>query len=67
MAVAHAGVGKTVAALEELEKAFEQRDVTLVWLGRDPRLDGLRAEPRFNELLRRIDLLPNAGSARSGG
>jgi tetratricopeptide (TPR) repeat protein len=67
MAVAHAGMGKTAAALEELEKAFEQRDVTLVWLGRDPRLDGLRAEPRFKELLRRIDLLPSAGSARAGG
>ena len=67
MAVAHAGVGKTPAALEELEEAFEQRDVTLVWLGRDPRLDGLRAEPRFKELLRRINLLPNEGSARSGG
>ena len=67
MAVAHAGMGKTSAALEELEKAFEQRDVTLVWLGRDPRLDCLRAEPRFKELLRRFERLPSAGSARAGG
>jgi len=67
MAVAYAGVGEAAPALEELEKAFEQHDVTLVWLGRDPRLDGLRAEPRFRELLRRIGLLPNAGSARAGG
>ncbi|PYT33406.1 MAG: hypothetical protein DMG58_07475 [Acidobacteria bacterium] len=67
MAVAHAGVGKTAAALEELEKAFEQHDVTLVWLARDPRLDNLRHEPRFKDLLRGINLLPNADSARSGG
>lgn len=67
MAVAYAGVGKTAAALEELEIAFEQRDVILIWLGTDPRLDSLRAEPRFKELLRRIGLLPKAGSARSGG
>ncbi len=67
MAVAYAGVGATGPALAELEKAVEQRDVTLVWLGTDPRLDCLRAEYRFKELLRRIGLLPNAGSARSGG
>lgn len=67
MAVAYAGVGQTAAALAALEKAYEERDVTLVWLGTDPRLDTLRAEPRFKELLRRIGLLPNAGSARSGG
>src|SRR5882724_1085788 len=67
IAVAYAGVGKTAAAFEELEKAFEQHDVTLVWLARDPRLDNLRHEPRFKELLRRINLLPNADSARSGG
>ena len=65
--VGFSGVGKTAAALEELEKAFEQHDVTLVWLARDPRLDNLRHEPRFKDLLRRINLLPNADSARSGG
>ncbi len=66
MAVAYAGVGQTAAALDELDKAYEKHDVILVWLGTDPRLDTLRAEPRFKELLRRIGLLPNAGSARSG-
>ena len=64
MAVAHAGVGKTAAALEELEKAFEQHDVTLVWLARDPRLDNLRHEPRFKDLLRGINLLPNPSRER---
>jgi TolB-like protein/Tfp pilus assembly protein PilF len=66
MALAYAGVGDTSAALDELHKAFEQRDVILVWLGTEPRLDPLRAEPRFAELVRRMGLSPLADSARSG-
>jgi TolB-like protein/Tfp pilus assembly protein PilF len=66
LALAYTGVGEKVAALDELDKAYEQHDVILVWLGTDPRLDALRAEPRFKELLRRMGLLPNVGSARSG-
>jgi hypothetical protein len=66
MALAYTGVEDTPAALDELYKAYEQRDVILVWLGTEPRLDPLRGEPRFAELLRRIGLSPLADSARSG-
>jgi TolB-like protein/Tfp pilus assembly protein PilF len=66
MALAHAGVGQAAMALDELYKAYEQHDVMLVWLGTEPRLDSLRAVPRFAELLRRIGLSPLADSARSG-
>jgi TolB-like protein/Tfp pilus assembly protein PilF len=66
LAVAYAGVGDRAAALDALDKAYEQRDVILVWLGTEPRFDSLRREPRYTELLRRIGLAPNAGSARSG-
>ena len=66
LALAYAGTGQTSAALDELYKAYEQRDVILVWLGTEPRLDTLRTEPRFAELLRRIGLSPRADSARSG-
>jgi len=55
-----------VAALDWLEKGCDQHDVWLVWLGTDPRLDGLRNEPRFTKLLRRVGLLPNAGTAGAG-
>lgn len=65
-AMIHAGLGETSAALAWLEKGCEQHDVWLVWLGTDPRLDGLRNEPRFTNLLRCVGLLPNAGTAHAG-
>jgi TolB-like protein/Tfp pilus assembly protein PilF len=67
LALAYAGLDEKAAALGALEKAYEQRDVILVWLGTEPRLDSLRAEPRFIEILRRIGLTPLADSAHSGG
>jgi tetratricopeptide (TPR) repeat protein len=66
LALAYTGVGEKAAALDALEKAYEQRDVILVWLGTEPRVDSLRAEPRFVEILRRIGLTPRADSAQSG-
>jgi hypothetical protein len=39
-----------------LGRAYEERDVWLTWLGVEPRFDGLRTEPRFQELLRDIGL-----------
>ena len=66
LAVAYAGIGERTAALGALEKAYEQHDVILVWLGTEPRLDSLRAEPRFIEILRCIGLTPRADSAGSG-
>ena len=65
MALAHAGAGDTSAALDELYKAHEQRDVIMVWLGTEPRFEALRPEPRFIELLRRMGLSPLVDSARS--
>jgi hypothetical protein len=43
-------------ALDWLEKAYSERDGTLVWLKVHPRLDGLREEPRFRDLLARLQL-----------
>jgi hypothetical protein len=54
-------------ALDALDNAYQQHDVMLVWLGVDPRLDPVRGEQRYFDLLRRIGLTPRAGSARSGG
>ncbi|HEV2765143.1 MAG TPA: winged helix-turn-helix domain-containing protein [Pyrinomonadaceae bacterium] len=50
LAVVHAGLGEPSAALDLLERAYEHRDVWLVWLKVNPRFDSLRAEPRFARL-----------------
>jgi len=44
------------AALDFLERGCEQHDVWLVWLGTEPRLDPLRSDRRFQQLLERIGL-----------
>jgi serine/threonine-protein kinase len=66
LALAYVGIGEKAAALDALEKAYEQRDVILVWLGTEPRVDSLRTEPRFIDILRHIGLTPLADSAHSG-
>jgi TolB-like protein/Flp pilus assembly protein TadD/predicted Ser/Thr protein kinase len=52
----YAVIGDNDRALDWLEKAYSERDGTLVWLKVHPRLDGLRGEPRFRELLARMRL-----------
>jgi len=49
-------VGENERALDWLERAWEERDGTLVWIKVHPRLDGLRGEPRFRQLLARMKL-----------
>jgi len=43
-------------AFEWLEKAYAEHDQTLVWLKVHPRLDPLRNDPRFENLLERMNL-----------
>ena len=46
-------------ALAWLEKAYEDRSGWLaLWLKVDPKFDGLRADERFRDLLRRVGLAP---------
>ena len=56
IASAFAVAGDNARALDWLERAYEQRDGTLVWIKVHPRMDGLRAEPRFRELLAKMRL-----------
>jgi serine/threonine-protein kinase len=55
IAVVHLGLGQREQALDWLETAWRERDRALVWMKVHPRLDPLRAEPRFQELLRRMN------------
>ena len=52
----YAVIGDNERALDWLEKAYAERDGTLVWLKVHPRMDGLRGEPRFRDLLARMRL-----------
>jgi len=54
----YAGLGDKEQAFAWLEKAYEERSTGLYLLNVDPTWDGLRSDPRFHNLLRRIGLTP---------
>jgi len=58
IAAIYAGLGEKDHAFEWLGKAYEERSDSLVYLMVDPRLDGLRSDPRFTDLARRVGLIP---------
>jgi serine/threonine-protein kinase len=49
------GVADREEALQLLQKAFEARDPKMAYIKVDPELDALRSEPRFQELVRRMN------------
>jgi hypothetical protein len=49
-------LGDRRAALDWLEKAYEDRNWYMPWIHLDPRFDALRAEPRFAALETRMGL-----------
>ena len=51
-ALVHTCLGERDAALALLEEAYATHDAWIVWMGSEPKLDPLRGEPRFRELLR---------------
>jgi tetratricopeptide (TPR) repeat protein len=53
-----ARVGDKDRAFEDLVRAIEQRDHRMTQLRVNPILDPLRSDPRFAELLRRMNLQP---------
>ncbi len=54
IALASATIGETAEAMTWLERAYEERDPHLLIVKVDPRMDPLRSDPRFQDLLRRI-------------
>jgi serine/threonine protein kinase/tetratricopeptide (TPR) repeat protein len=50
----HIGLGDNDRAIEYLEKSYEEHSHWLIYLHIDPSMDGLREDPRFQDLLRRV-------------
>ena len=53
--VIYAGLGLKEEALAWLDKAFAEHSEGMQWIKTDPRLDALRADSRFQSLLRRMN------------
>jgi TolB-like protein len=58
VAALYAWAGEKDQALEWLEKAFEARDPNMPYVNLYSEFEGLRNTPRFQALLRRMNLLP---------
>ncbi len=56
MATIYVGLGQRDLALEWLEKAVEQPGEHQFWFAANPLFDPLRSDPRFDELLERMNL-----------
>jgi tetratricopeptide (TPR) repeat protein len=54
VATIYAALGEIDQAFQWLEKACDERNTELVFLKVDPKLDPLRDDPRFDELVRRV-------------
>jgi serine/threonine protein kinase/tetratricopeptide (TPR) repeat protein len=57
-AVIYSALGDKDQAMASLEKAFEERSWYITELAVDPKVDYLRSDPRFQGLLRRMNLQP---------
>ena len=59
MAKIYSGLGEKDKAFESLERAYEDRSiVSVAYIKTNPMLDPLRSDPRYAELLHRLNLQP---------
>ena len=56
IALIYAGLGEKDQAFAWLDKGYEQRAFQMQWIKIEPRWDSLRADPRFQDLIRRMGL-----------
>ena len=49
-------------AVDHLERAFEERHTWLVYLNCDPAFDGIRGDPAFRAMVRKVGLPVERGS-----
>jgi tetratricopeptide (TPR) repeat protein len=55
LATIYAGLGEKDKAIQLLENAIDQRSLEIAWhLKADQRVDNLRSDPRFQDLIRRV-------------
>jgi len=52
----YVALGDKETAFQWLDRAFQERDENFIHLKVDPRLDPIRSEPRFQQLLQRVNL-----------
>jgi TolB-like protein/Tfp pilus assembly protein PilF len=64
MALVHAGLGEREAVFQWLNRAYDARDVHLIFLPVDPKWDPYRADPRFEALLARCAFTRTATTDR---
>lgn len=58
LALVYIGLGEKDQAFSELNRAFDARPSDLLYLNVEPFIDGLRSDPRFTPLIRRVGLVP---------
>lgn len=56
LAVNYAEMGLTDKAIEALQKCLEEREERMIWIKSEPRLANLRNDPRFTDILRKMNL-----------
>jgi tetratricopeptide (TPR) repeat protein len=56
VATAWAGLGDKQKALDWLERAYQEHDPFLIYLGFERTMDSLRSEPRFKALIQQLNL-----------
>ena len=54
LALAHMAVGDLDGTFAWLDKMYEEHHPELIWMNQQPRYDGLRGDPRWHELMRKI-------------
>jgi DNA-binding winged helix-turn-helix (wHTH) protein/TolB-like protein len=58
LSLLYAGLDDKDKAIASLNEAFDVHDPQLTWVKIEPELDSLHADPRFADLLRRMNLAP---------
>jgi TolB-like protein/Tfp pilus assembly protein PilF len=62
LALVYLGLGDRRRAVDNLDRALASNSQMMAWIGRDAIFDPLRSEPRFHELLEKVNLTSSRGT-----